>query len=363
MTQNTRSPRTVSRTPARAFGAVALALAVALTAGTADARAGKSSSAGSRGSRTYEAPAQTNTAPRAAPMERSAAPAQTPGAQQPGMQQPGMASPAAAQRGGFFSRGGFMPALMGGLLGAGIAGMLFGGGFLDGLGSFAGILGFILQILLVVFLVRLAMRFFRNRSAGAARPAGMGASNAAYAGPNPGAMNPGAMNREAVDARSNPLGGGARGSAAAGPASSGRPGVRRDDLGIGPADYQAFEQTLGAVQPAYGNEALTALRAAVTPEMASYFPEELAATHTRGVVNRLSDVRLLQGDLAEAWREGNAEYATVAMRFSLTDVTVDRASNRVVEGDPNRPVEATEIWTFTRPRGGRWVLSAIQQAG
>ncbi|AWJ85360.1 hypothetical protein TSH58p_13370 [Azospirillum sp. TSH58] len=341
-----------------------MALAVALTAGTADARAGKSSSVGSRGSRTYEAPAQTNTAPRAAPMERSAAPAQTPGAQQPGMQQPGMASPAAAQRGGFFSRGGFMPALMGGLIGAGIAGMLFGGGFLDGLGSFAGILGFILQILLVVFLVRLAMRFFRNRSAGAAQPAGMGAPKTAYAGPNP---NPNAMNRDAADVRYNPLSGGARGGAAAGPASgpasSGRPGVRRDDLGIGPADYQAFEQTLVAVQTAYGSEDLTALRAAVTPEMASYFTEELAANHNRGVVNRLSDVRLLQGDLAEAWREGNAEYATVAMRFSLTDVTVDRASNRVVEGDANRPVEATEIWTFTRPRGGRWVLSAIQQAG
>lgn len=367
MIQKTRSPSTVTRTPARAFGAVALALAVALTAGTADARAGKSSSAGSRGSRTYEAPAQTNTAPRAAPMERSAAPAQTPGAQQPGMQQPGMANPAAAQRGGFFSRGGFMPALMGGLIGAGIAGMLFGGGFLDGLGSFAGILGFILQILLVVFLVRLAMRFFRNRSAGAARPAGMGAPNTAYAGPNPGAMNagaqnPGTMNRDAADVRHNPLGGGVRGGAA-GPALSGRPGVRRDDLGIAPADYQAFEQTLVTVQTAYGNEDLTALRGAVTPEMASYFTEELAANNNRGVINRLSDVRLLQGDLAEAWREGNAEYATVAMRFSLTDVTVDRASNRVVEGDPNRPVEATEIWTFTRPRGGRWVLSAIQQAG
>ncbi|KAA0681875.1 TIM44-like domain-containing protein [Roseomonas genomospecies 6] len=371
MIQNTRSPRTATRNsgrrPARAFGAVALALAVALTAGTADARAGKSSSAGSRGARTFEAPAATNTAPRtAAPMERTATPTPAPGAQQPGMQQPGMTNPAAAQRGGFFSRGGFMPALMGGLIGAGIAGMLFGGGFLDGLGSFAGILGFILQILLVVFLVRLAIRFFRNRSAGAARPAGMGAPNTAYAGPNPGAMNPGAMNRDAADVRHNPLGGGplggGRGGAAAGPAGS-RPGVRRDDVGITPADYQAFEQTLVTVQTSYGNEDLATLRGAVTPEMASYFTEELTANHNRGVVNRLSDVRLLQGDLAEAWREGNVEYATVAMRFSLTDVTVDRASNRVVEGDPNRPVEATEIWTFTRPRGGRWVLSAIQQTG
>ena len=364
MTQNTRSPRTAphnsGRRPARAFGAVALALAVALTAGTADARAGKSGSAGSRGARTYEAPAPTNTAPRtAAPMERSATPTPAPGAQQPGMQQPGMANPAAAQRGGFFSRGGFMPALMGGLIGAGIAGMLFGGGFLDGLGSFAGILGFILQILLVVFLVRLAIRFFRNRSAGAARPMGMGSPRTAYAGPQGGPQGS-TLNRDPADVRYNPVGGGPVGGGPVGGGAS-RPGVGRDDVGIGPSDYQAFEQTLVTVQTAYGQEDLTALRAAATPEMASYFAEELAQNSNRGVVNKLSDVRLLQGDLAEAWREGNVEYATVAMRFSLIDATVDRATNRVVDGDPNRPVEATEIWTFTRPRGGRWLLSAIQQ--
>lgn len=366
MTQNTRTPRTTihrpTRSPARAFGAIALALAVALTAGTADARAGKSSSMGSRGARTHEAPAATNTAPQsAAPMERSMAQPASPGMQQ---QRPGMGAPA-AQSGGFFSRGGFMPGLMGGLIGAGIGGMLFGSGFFDGLGSFAGILGFILQILLVVFLVRLAMRFFRNRSAGAARPMGMG--NTAYAGPTPpNGPQGGPLNRDAADARYNPVGGpvggglGGLGGGAAAPA--GRPGVRRDDVGIGPADYEAFGQTLVAVQTAYGNEDLTALRSATTPEMGSYFAEELAQNSGRGVVNKLSDVQLLQGDLAEAWREGTMEYATVAMRFSLVDVTLDRATNRVVDGDPNRPVEATELWTFTRPSGGRWLLSAIQQA-
>ena len=351
MTQNTRP----TRTKTRAFAAVALALAVALTAGTADARAGKSSSAGSRGSRTYDAPATTNTAPStAAPMERSMAPTPAPGMQQ----RPGMNAPA-AQPGGFFSRGGFMGGLMGGLIGAGIGAMLFGGGFFDGLGSFAGILGFILQILLVVFLVRLAIRFFRNRSAGgAAQPMGMGSPRTAYAGPQGGPQG-NTLNRDPADVRYNPVGGGPAGGPVGGGAS--RPGVGRDDVGIGPSDYEAFEQTLVAVQTAYGQEDQTALRAAATPEMASYFAEELAQNSNRGVVNKLSDVRLLQGDLAEAWREGNVEYATVAMRFSLIDATVDRATNRVVEGDPNRPVEATEIWTFTRPRGGRWVLSAIQQ--
>ncbi len=351
MTQNTRP----TRTKTRAFAAVALALAVALTAGTADARAGKSSSAGSRGSRTYDAPATTNTAPStAAPMERSMAP--TPA---PGMQQRANAPAPAAQSGGFFSRGGFMGGLMGGLIGAGIGAMLFGGGFFDGLGSFAGILGFILQILLVVFLVRLAIRFFRNRSAGAARPMGMGSPRTAYAGPQGGPQGS-TLNRDPADVRYNPVGGGPVGGGPVGGGAS-RPGVGRDDVGIGPSDYQAFEQTLVTVQTAYGQEDLTALRAAATPEMASYFAEELAQNSNRGVVNKLSDVRLLQGDLAEAWREGNVEYATVAMRFSLIDATVDRATNRVVDGDPNRPVEATEIWTFTRPRGGRWLLSAIQQ--
>ncbi|MCW2237844.1 Tim44 domain-containing protein [Azospirillum canadense] len=363
MTQNTRTPRTThhrpTRTPARAFGAIALALAVALTAGTADARAGKSSSMGSRGSRTYEAPATTNTAPHtAAPMERSMTQPSSPGMQQ----RPGMGAPTpAAQPGGFFSRGGFLPGLMGGLIGAGIGGMLFGSGFFGGIGGFAGILGFILQILLIVFLVRLAVRFFRNRSAGAARPMGMSMGNpgTAYAGPT----QTGPLNRDPADARYNPLNGGPLGGgAAAGASRPGTgPGVGRDDVGIGPADYESFEQTLVTVQTAYGREDLTALRSSVTPEMVSYFAEELAENSSRGVVNKLSDVRLLQGDLAEAWREGNLEYATVAMRFSLVDVTVDRATNRVVDGDPNRPVEATELWTFMRSRGGRWLLSALQQ--
>jgi hypothetical protein len=38
-------------------------------------------------------------------------------------------------------------------------------------------------------------------------------------------------------------------------------------------------------------------------------------------------VKLLQGDLAEAWREGDTDYATVAMKFALKDSTVESASD------------------------------------
>jgi predicted lipid-binding transport protein (Tim44 family) len=346
MTENTR-PTTVSSTSVvptsgvsasgvRRLTGVAVALMMALSAGSADARASKSTSSGSRGDRTYSAPATTSTAPTTAkPMERTTAPAAQPGVQAPA---------AAAQSGGFFRGGGFMSGLMGGLIGAGIGAMLFGGGFFSGLGSFAGILGFILQIVLVVFLVRLAMRFFRNRSAQSSGPI------PAYAG--------GPLNRDATEAGFNPQqGGGPLGGGLGGRAAPRQP----DEIGVQPADYEAFERLLVGVQTAYGREDVDGLSRLATPEMLSYFSGDLADNKAKGVVNKVSDVTLLQGDLSEAWREGNVEYATVAMRFSLIDVTLDRASGRVVEGDASRPTEATELWTFIRPLGGAWHLSAIQQ--
>jgi predicted lipid-binding transport protein (Tim44 family) len=75
----------------------------------------------------------------------------------------------------------------------------------------------------------------------------------------------------------------------------------------------------------------------------------------------VSDVKLLQGDLAEAWREGDTDYASVALRFSLVDKTLERGTGRLVGGS-EQPIEATEVWTFVRPRGSNWELSAIQQS-
>ena len=71
-------------------------------------------------------------------------------------------------------------------------------------------------------------------------------------------------------------------------------------------------------------------------------------------------MKLLQGDLAEAWREGDTDYATVAMRFGLIDQTLDRATGKS-GGRHTSPMEATELWTFRRAPRGSWVLAGIQQ--
>ena len=82
--------------------------------------------------------------------------------------------------------------------------------------------------------------------------------------------------------------------------------------------------------------------------MVSYFSKDLEENKARNDVNKVTDVKLLQGDLAEAWREGETDYASVAMRFSLVDKTLERGTSRVVAGS-DTPIEATEVWTFARP--------------
>jgi predicted lipid-binding transport protein (Tim44 family) len=214
---------------------------------------------------------------------------------------------------------------MGGLI-AGVLASIFG------FGALASVLGFLLQVAIIGGIIWLVMAYFRNRQA---QPAMAGAS-AARSSP---ATN--------VNYR---LGAGGGGSST---------------LTIEKDDYDAFERLLSEIQLAYGRGDERALGDRVTPEMLSYFAQELEANRRKGVRNEVSEPKLLQGDLAEAWREGNDEYATVAMRFSLKDATVD-GSGRVVSGSRTSPEEVTEIWTFRRPSGGtarQWGLSAIQQDG
>jgi predicted lipid-binding transport protein (Tim44 family) len=304
---------------------LAVVATLAFTVVSVDAR--MSGSSGSRGSRTFSAPSATTTAPRAAPIERSMTQPARPGST---IGQPANPSRPGLLGGGLFG-GGLLGGLAAGFIGAGLFGMLFGHGFLGGMGGFASFLGLLLQIALVVIVARLAWAWWQRRNA----PAMAG-------GPS--------LRDSLSGGRSNGGGFAGFGGGSAAPADA--------PIEVTPADFDAFEKLLGEIQTAYGREDLGALRTRTTPEMLSYFSEELARNASRGVVNQLADVKLLQGDLSEAWSEGDDEYATVAMRYSLDDKIVDRASGRVVEQEAS---EATEFWTFRRARGGSWVLSAIQQ--
>ena len=325
------------------FLAAIAALALALAPAIADARPGGGYSSGSRGSRTYSAPPPTNTAPSTArPFDRTQTEPGRPGYGQPGVVQPrppiGQPNPA----GGFFSRNPFMAGMMGGLLGAGLFGLLGGHGLFGGFHGIASLFGLLLQLALVALLIGVVMRLVRGNRQSPAMAGGL---------PH------GAMARDMEPGRTGPAMGGAGGALARGPA---RPNA---EFPLEATDFQAFERLLQEVNAAWSRQDMSTLRRISTPEMAQYFAQDLSDLEARGWRNETRDVVLEQGDLAESWREGAREYATVAMRFSLVDVTRRVTDGAVVEGDPARRQAATEIWTFVRPAGGQWMLSAIQQTG
>ena len=301
------------------------------------AEARRGGSFGSRGTRTFQSAPPTRTAPApTAPVERSMTPntGVNPAARQP------LAGP---QRPGFMS--GFGGTMMRGLLLGGLIGLLVGQGF----GGLAGMFGFLLQALLIGGAIMLAIRFFRSQSAQGPAPALAGAGNAQASR----FENRAAAQQQASSFTIPGFGGGSGG---------GSPADVSEEITLAQSDLDAFQKLLTDVQEAFGREDHAALRRATTPEMVSYLSEELADNAQKGLRNEVSDITLLQADIAESWREDDRDYATAALRYESRDVMRERANGKVVEGDEDHPTETTELWTFTRQNGSSWKLSAIQQA-
>lgn len=325
------------------LGVIFLCVWVALAPALAEARAGSSSrsmSQGSRGSRTYEYDGGQSfgrsMTPRPASPEFGSRPA-TPY----GTPSPGYNSGYGGYGGGFSQRHPFMTGVFGGFLGAGLAGMLFGhgGGGWEGGSPIGSFFGLLFQLLLIGGIAWFVLSLFRGRRNLMPMPAG---------------------NSLGYD-RNTYSSGGYGNTAGAIPAPASRNPV---EIPIGDADFNAWSDLLTRIQEAWTRGDLSAMRRYVTPEMLSYFAEELAANASRDLVNKVEDVHLLNGDLQEAWREGDIDYATARLRWSALDYmarATPGGQEVIVSGDASRPVEATELWTFLRSRGGHWLLSAIQQ--
>jgi predicted lipid-binding transport protein (Tim44 family) len=234
--------------------------------------------------------------------------------------------------------GGFGGALLGGFLFTGLFGMMFGYGF----GGFGGMLALLFQLVIVALVIGWFMRRRQQQ------PATAGASTSRYEAPNAASYGGNAGPARNAAPRS---------------AASARAG-KRDEVGITDGDLGSFQQRLVALQDAYSSEDYAALRQISTPEVMGYLAEELGENASKGVRNEVFDVNLLEGDVAEAWREGTADYATVAFRYESRDVTRNRATGEIVEGDDRvtETTETTEVWTFVRRNGKDWLISAIQQA-
>ena len=340
-------------TPLRSKITAALGVSLVLgllMAEPADARRG--GSFGSRGSRTYSQPRQTETSPGyVPPVQRSMTPPPAGGAgTQPGGAsaarpgQPGYAGGAQQPGLGGSRFGGFGGGLLGGLLAGGLIGGLMGNGFgggWGGMGAGGGLLIMLIQIAVIGLGVMLLVRLFRRR-----RAAGFTSgdnSQRVYGGGEQGFTGGGGFN-----------GGPAPGGTAVPPSGPAW------EIPITQQDQDDFQRLLGEIQEAFGREDYAALRERTTPEVMSYLAEELSDNATHGRRNEVSGTHLLQADVGEAWNEGDTDYATAAMRYEGIDLMRDRTSGAVLSGDPDKPSQTVEVWTFARTTGGPWKVSAIQ---
>ncbi len=308
---------------------LAIAGVAALLGAPADARRG--GSFGSRGSRTYYAPSSTRLSPGyVPPVSRSMTERPAYGAPQYAPSyRPNFAPPS---RPGIF--GGFGGGLLTGLVAGGLIGHFFGHGYGNGWGGQAGggLLAMLFQLALIGGGIWLVIRLFRSRS---------------------GAQ----ISRHNQQAAYQPSG------------FTGEPSytspLQGNDIALAPADQDAFERLLLQLQDAFSKEDYGRLREITTPEVMSYLAEELSDNATHGRRNEVSETRLLDGEVSEAWSEDGKEYATIVMRYESIDVMRDRSSGVAVSGDPHRPTETTELWTFVRQAGAwgsNWKVSAIQES-
>jgi len=282
---------------------------------------------GSRGSQTYNYNG-------GAPIQRSITPQTSPGT-------PYGTGPGYGGYGGYGSGHPFLTGLFGGFFGSWIGSMLFrhwGMGY--GVG---GMFGSVFTWLVLLGLIWFLFRMFRGHRLGMpfSGASGMMGSSGLYTSGYSG-LSP----------------------ASAGYSAYSQP--RLATIGVTQSDYEEFETILKGVQKAWSDGDLGALRQYTTPEMLSYFSEQLAENESQGVANKVDNVELIKGEVREAWDEGRMHYATALMQWRARDYTVRSGGNPrdgeiIVGGDPRSPTDASEMWTFARSPGGRWLLSAIQQ--
>lgn len=305
---------------------VAFALSlVAAACHEAEARAGGGRSFGSRGARTYRAPARSaDPAPAYRPQQSPSTPQAFP------QQRPG---------------GSFLRSMAGGIVGGLLGGMLFrslgfAGPGTGGVGLF--------DILLIGGVLYLVYRFVASRRREAAATAGHSAHRW-------GREEPVAPQQYGYQQPAEPV-------QAAG-ADSGLAHVRQMDGSFSEEQFRQLVQDIFfRVQGAWTRRDLSSAAEFFTPEMERVLQGDVAELKTRGQVNRLENIAVRQVEIVEAWQEEGNDFITVRFLANLLDYTTDEKGN-VLSGSDREPVKFEEFWTFTRPVGPNpWKLSAIQQA-
>ncbi len=294
---------------------------------------GRNSSFGSRGSRTYNAPAKPAPSQNQYQYQREQTQQQRPVSPAPMPQSP--------------SRfGGFMRSLAGGLAGGFIGALLFrslgfGGGF--GSGGFGGI--GLLDILLLAIGIFVIYKLVKSR-----KPATAPSYEENYQRFDQGYNYQPVRDISTAPSYGDDL-------------TTGLSRIRQFDPSF---DENRFKETATdiffKVQAAWMNRDIESSKHLFAPEILELMRNDVTKMKAEGRINRLENIAMRNVEITEIWQEQGKDYIAVEINANVLDYITDE-SGRLIEGSRTEPVKFLEYWTFVRTVGtGAWQLTAIQQA-
>lgn len=127
-----------------------------------------------------------------------------------------------------------------------------------------------------------------------------------------------------------------------------------DDAKFEEGARAAFDYIVGAFAAGERDK----LKPLLSEEVYANFEQAIAAREQAGHKAETTLVRIKSAEIAEARMEGQSAFVAVKYVSEQINVTRD-ADGQVVEGNPDRITEATDVWTFarnTRSSDPNWTL-------
>ena len=122
----------------------------------------------------------------------------------------------------------------------------------------------------------------------------------------------------------------------------------------------AYEMVVGAFAEGDGKT----LKQLLGDDVLDGFSKAIAEREQRGETHQSTLVGIDKADIIEAELKDKQAYVTVKFVSELISVTRD-AAGEIVDGDPKKVREVTDIWTFARDTSSRnpnWKLAATEAA-
>lgn len=143
------------------------------------------------------------------------------------------------------------------------------------------------------------------------------------------------------------------------PLSAGLTQIRIADSNFDPAEFStgahsAFEM----VVQAFAEGDLKTLRSLLNDEVYDNFSAAVQQREDANEALETTVIGIKKADIIEARVEGRMAFVTLKFLSEQVNVTRDK-DGEVIDGDPNRITEITDIWTFarnTRARDPNWTL-------